>query len=68
MANGGWGHVCVKMCLLSFGTDPHLHEAWKTSATFCESPWIAPKWRVVARAPKGRAKVGSQHPFFFFET
>jgi hypothetical protein len=56
------------MITAGFCMDPHLHEAWKTSVA--QSPWIAPKWRVVAsRAPKGRAsKVGSQHPFFFFET
>jgi hypothetical protein len=33
---------------------------------FSESPWIAPKWRVVARAPKGRAEVGKYRPSFLF--
>jgi hypothetical protein len=31
-----------------------------------ESPWIALKWRVVARAPKWRAKVERYRPSFLF--
>jgi hypothetical protein len=65
MANEGWTRV-RQMCLLGFAQIlicmKHGKHQWH------ESPWIAPKWRVVASswAPSGRAKVERYHPFFFF--